>query len=231
MDKDIVVKKAEKLKSEFKKLRDRKNIQKYEKHFAPVVARLLAHGVTADLVTIASIFFALLTTLFVIQKLNMAASIAMALTGITCFIDGIVARETNALSKFEKFYHAIADMIIDNVILFSFVFYFYMDNYFMLLISLLMILLMNANQHMLLLSRFFKLKKIEAVFYRPEFFGLTAAGLFLGILDLFLMLSFMLTLVTTWKLIYQIRQQLAPVFAEKKLPKLKIQKKKIKKTK
>lgn len=228
MDKDIVVKKADKLKAEFKKLRDRKNIHKYEKHLAPVVSRLLSYGVSAELVTIASMLFALLTTLFLIQKITLMASICMAFTGLTCFVDGIVARETNAISKVEKFYHAVTDIFVDNIIMFGFVFYFYMDNYFMLLISLLLILLINLNQHMLLLSRFFKLKKIDTVFYRPEFFGLTAVGLFLDILGLFLMLSFMLTLVTTWKLVYQMRQQLSPVFASKKVPKQKTRKKKIK---
>ena len=226
MDSDIVVKKAEKLKAEFKKLRARKNVQKYEKQFAPVVSRLLSYGVGAELVTTASILFALLTTLFLIQKAAIPAGLCMALTGGACFVDGLVSRETNALSKFEKFYQAMADILVDNIILFGFVFYFYMDNYFMLLIALLMLLLVNGNQHMVLLSRFFKLKRIDAVFYRPEFFGLTAVGLVIGVLGLFLMLSFMLTLVTTWKLVYQIQQQLQPVFAEKKTSRLKKQKKK-----
>jgi phosphatidylglycerophosphate synthase len=220
MDSDIVVKKAEKLKAEFKKLRDRKNVHKYEKQVNPVVLRLLRHGVGAELVTLASIFFALLTTLFLIQKLSLLAGAFMAITGITCFLDGIVARETNALSKFERFYHAVSDILIDNIIFFGFVFYFYMDNYFMLIVALLMIILINLNQHMLLLSRFFKLKKIEAVFYRPEFFGLTAVGLCIGVLGLFLTLSFMLTIITTWKLGCQIHQQLSPIFAVKKLPKI-----------
>lgn len=231
MDKDIVVKKADKLKSEFKKLRERKTVQKYEKQVAPVVSRLIGFGVSAELVTVFSIFFALVTTLFLIQKANFYASLAMALTGILCFIDGLVARETNSVSKIEKFYQALADALIDNVILLGLVFYFYMTNYFMFLISLILILLINANQHMLLLSRSFKLKKVEAVFYRPEFFGLTALGLLLGVLDIFLILSFMLTIATTWKLVYQIRQQLLWALTEKKTSKTKLQKKKTKKTK
>ena len=215
MDSNIVVKKAEKLKAEFKKLRERKNVQKYEKHVEPLVAHILKLGIGSELVTIIAILLALLTTLFLIQKMAIVASIFLALTGVASFVDGIVARETNSQNKLDKFYHAIADVLIENIILFGMVFYFYMDNYFMLVLTLLLIVLMNLNHHLLLLSRFFKLKKIDAVFYRPEFFVLISVGLFLGLLGLFLALSFMLTVVTTSKLTYQVHQQLKPVFAER----------------
>jgi hypothetical protein len=133
------------------------------------------------------------------------AGLTMALTGLAGFVDDILARNTSAETKFQRFYSALSDMFVEQIILFSLVLHFYATNYPMMVCTLFLSVLMVMNKDVLSLEKSFKLRKAEVAFYRPEFMFFMTLGLLSNQLTLFMALSFLYALMTSINLMLSVR--------------------------
>jgi phosphatidylglycerophosphate synthase len=173
----------------------------------PVVQKVISWGITTNIATTFSILLGLFAALLILKDQIILAGIFIGLAGLSSFLNNILAKSTNTLSTFNKFYSSMADIVVDSIVLFAIIIYCYSSSYPLMLVTLLLLIIMNLNNHILALIKNLRLKRIEIAFHRPEFFLLLTLGLLFNQLTLFLLACLFSALAAMANLLLIINKQ------------------------